>query len=68
MYKSAEKILEYLIRLLELYLEELNGDEASEFSLGEKIAFAECLEIIQNWEKAGTYGLDYDVEERFPIK
>ena len=64
--RSAEAILEYLIGLLEYYLEELNETE-EEFFLGEKYAYVECLEIIQEWEKAKALGLNYDIEKRFPI-
>lgn len=67
MDKSAEKILKYLIELLQFYLEELSGYEEDQFSLGEKYAFAECLEIIRFWKKSERFGLDYDVEERFPL-
>lgn len=67
MDRSAEGILKYLIELLEYYLGELNGLEEDRFFLGEKYAYVECLEIIQEWENAKFLGLDYDVEKRFPI-
>ena len=64
---SAEKILKYLVEVLESNLSELNGLEEDEFILGEKYGYIECLEIIQEWEKAKDAGLDYNVEKRFPI-
>ena len=66
MDKSADMILNYLIELLEGYLIEIN-DLEGDFSIGEKYAYVECLEIIQKWEKAGEAGLNYDIEERFPV-
>lgn len=66
MDKTAEVILRYLIELLEDYLLEIN-DMDGDFSIGEKYAYIECLEIIQKWEKAGEAGLNYDIEKRFPI-
>ena len=64
---TAEEILAYLIELLEDSLNELNGLEADRFFLGEKYAYVECLEIIQNWSEARKRGLDYDIESRFPL-
>lgn len=66
MDRTAEGILEYLIGLLEYYLKELNSIEG-DFFVGEKYAYVECLEIIQEWEMANKLGLDYNIEERFPI-
>ena len=66
--RSAEGILKYLIDILEEDLEELNTLEVvDDFSNGEKHACVECLEVIREWEKAEDYGLDYDIEERFPL-
>lgn len=67
MGRTAEEVLEYMKELLETYLGELNGLEKNEFAYGEKTAYVECLEIIQFWEKAQTFGLDYDIENRYPI-
>ncbi len=67
MGKTAEEVLGYLKELLEVYLAELNGAEKNTFAYGEKTAYVECLEIIQLWEKAQTFGLNYDIEKRYPI-
>lgn len=67
MEKTAEEVLSYMKELLETYLAELNGFEKNAFAYGEKTAYVECLEIIQFWEKAQTFGLDYDIENRYPI-
>lgn len=67
MGRTAEEVLEYMKELLEVYLSELNGYEKNAFAYGEKTAYVECLEVIQLWEKAQTFGLDYDIEQRYPI-
>ncbi len=67
MEKSAEEVLKYLIGHIELCMEELYGTEENDFIYGEKTAYAECLEIIQTWSKAKSFGLDYNIEEKYPL-
>ena len=43
---TAEEVLEYLVWVLETYLEELR-DSGGEFAEGQRYAFVECLEIIK---------------------
>ena len=64
---NAKEILIYLIETLLFYLKELSEVELDLFTYGEKTAFVECLEIIEYWEEAKLFGLDFDIEERFPI-
>ena len=66
---SAVETLEYIIELLLYYLENLSADglKGDGFILGEKTAYAECLEIVQLWEHAQKSGLDFDIEARFPL-
>ncbi|MBS5023627.1 MAG: hypothetical protein KH054_10795 [Firmicutes bacterium] len=49
------------------YLRELSEKENDEFGYGEKTAYVECLEIIQQWEKAKENGLDYEIEKFFSL-
>ena len=65
--RTADGILKYLKELLEYYLEELNDLDSDRFFCGEKYAYTECLEIVQEWEKSKEIGLDYDIENRFPL-
>lgn len=67
---TAEEIIKYLIELVQLNLEELEAaiDENNLFLYGEKIAYIECLEVLQKWEHAADFGLDYDIEKRFPVR
>ncbi len=64
---QAEQVLEYLIDLLIFYLNELTDIDGNEFACGEQSAYIECLEIIQRWEYAEEYGLNFDIEEKFPL-
>ena len=68
--KSSEEILEMMIGLLLLYIDELfeNKDAENEmFQYGERTAYTECLEWIQLWQYAEANGLDYNIEERYPL-
>lgn len=62
---------EVLIQLCETLLENLNElDDTSNgnaFVNGQKYAYIECLEIMQDWEEAENFGLDLDIESRFPL-
>ena len=68
--KSANELLIFLISLLTAYLEELSSSSALDadlFCYGEKTAYTECLEWLQEWEFAESNGLDFDIENRFPL-
>ena len=68
--KNAEEVLEMMIELLVLYLEELfeyKDVEGQQFQYGERTAYTECLEWIQEWKYAGINGLDFDIEKRYPL-
>ena len=68
--RNAKKTLEMMIEVLLMYLEELSDvqDKPNEqFVYGEKLAYTECLEWIQVWNKAEKYGLDFDIEKRYPL-
>lgn len=67
---SAEKVLEKLITLLISYLDELfdyKDVDDQQFQYGERTAYTECLEWIQDWEYAELYGLNFDVEQKYPL-
>lgn len=67
---TAKQTLRRMAELLEEYLEELKDVRdtgESEFAYGEKTAYVECLEVIQLWKGAKDLGLDYNVEERYPL-
>ena len=68
--KNAEEILEMMIKVLLLYIDELfvctdEGNEA--FQYGERTAYTECLEWIQLWRYAEANGLDFNIEEKYPL-
>ena len=68
---TAVEILNYIIELFISYLENLaeeHDPDKEQFVSGERVAYTECLEIIQCWEYARINGLDFDIEERFPVQ
>ncbi len=68
--RKAEDILIDMIHFFQEYLDAINdyNDVDMDFLEGEKFAYVECLEMIQEWEKADEYGLDYDIEEKYPVR
>ena len=67
---NAKDTILYLKELLLNYLDELKEitDSAETlFAYGEKTAYTECLEVLQRWESATRYGLDFNIEERYPL-
>lgn len=66
--KTDEEVLLILKDTIEISLEEISALKRTSFLFGEKMAYVECLEIIQSWEKAKEIGLNYDIEERYPVK
>ncbi len=66
---TAEETLKFMIELLTQALEELEDsvEEGNEFVYGEKTAYVECLQWLQNWNKASLNGLDYNIEKRFVL-
>ena len=64
---TARATLIYRIKMLTECLEELKSTAKDGFTYGEKPAYAECLEIIQLREESESNGLDYEIEERFPL-
>lgn len=67
---SAEEVLNLLKELLICYLEELKDARASgenSFVYGEQTAYTECLEWIALWEGAAEHGLDFTIEDRYPL-
>lgn len=66
----AEKLMKKLIDILLTNLEELKSyidKEGEQFEYGEKCAYIECLEYVKLWNKADDNGLDFEIEERYPI-
>ena len=67
---SAEEVLLQLIDILMTNLYELKDAKSTDpdrFAYGEKTAYVEVLEIIQDWKDAIIHGLDFVVEKVFPL-
>lgn len=68
--KNSDEILTTLIFFLKQNLKELSKykDKTGEqFQYGEKIAYTECLEVIQDWDKAKLNNLNFDIEKKYPL-
>ena len=66
----AEQVLEKLIKILLGYLEELaefKNVQGQLFEYGERLAYTECLEWIQEWKYAKLHGLDFEIEQKYPL-
>lgn len=67
---QAKETLMYMIETLLFYLEELSevqDDENEQFAYGGKTAYTECFEMLQLWEEAKEVGLDFNIEEKYPL-
>ena len=68
--RSAEDVLESMIQILLTYVDELfvyKNDENHQFQYGERLAYTECLEMLQEWKYAPLNGLYFNVEEKYPL-
>lgn len=68
--QSAERLLREMIKRLLEYIEELSqygNAKEHQFAYGERTAYTECLEWIQTWSNAEKYGLNFNIEERYPL-
>ncbi len=68
--RNAEEVLEMMIEILLMYIDGLSNYkdvDGEQFEYGERLAYTECLEWIQEWKYAKQNGLDFDIEERYPL-
>ncbi len=69
---DAQETLEDLIDEITIALEELQESEMNNqlglYGEGEKAAYVHMLGFIQQrWKDSEKFGLDYDIERRFPV-
>lgn len=67
---TAKETLSYVIRVVTEYLNEIQRQDPNnqdDFTYGAKTAYVECLEMIQFWEEADNEGLDYNIEDLYPL-
>ncbi len=65
---TVNKLIKYMKEYLERCLDELYEEkEANDFIYGEKTAFVECLELLQSVARSPATGLNYEVEEKYPL-
>ncbi len=69
---DAERTLSVLIdRITDMLEETVEAGQSlpDDYHMGMRAALVACLEIVQDcWEKAKTRGLDWDIEENFPVR
>ena len=68
--RNAVEVLKSMIGILKGYVDDLadyHDVPNQQFQYGEKVAYIECLEMIQEWELAEENGLDFDIEKKYPI-
>ncbi len=63
-YKTIQYIKEYLESCLEELYEE---EDTNDFIYGEKTAYVDCLELLQKTMGTQITGVNYVVEERYPL-
>ncbi len=60
-------LIDYILPVLD-ELEEMDLEgKLDARGYGQKMALVECLEIVQRWKDAEKIGLDWDIEENFPV-
>lgn len=67
---NAEEVFELLTYLLIEHLDDLKDvmDTPNEqFAYGEKTAYVEIAEIIQFCGEAEKYGLNFEIEDKYPL-
>lgn len=64
---DAEHALAQMVSEIEYRLSKLNNEYQDAYVVGLKMAYVETLLTIQKWNKREQYGLNYRVEERYPI-
>lgn len=64
---GSEETIKRTIGMITENLEELNEEAITEFGLGAKSAYVECLEYLQQWKNAEENGIDFEIEGRYPI-
>ncbi len=60
-------LMDFLMTVLEDILDAEKAGEDDATVQGAKGAYVTCLEFLTLWEKAAEYGLDFDIEEVFPV-
>ncbi len=63
---SADDLLICMIHEICCRLDKIHSIEES-YNKGLKTAYVECLEVIQNWEYASLFGINFDIEVLYPI-
>ena len=63
---SSDNLLICMIHEICFRLDKIRSIE-NNYKKGLKTAYVECLEVIQNWEYAALFGINFDIEVLYPI-
>ena len=63
---NSKEVLMNVIDIIKADLEELEGLEDTDFIIGERRAYEDCLVVAQNWTEADTMGLGSLIEKPLP--
>ena len=63
---TLKDLADFLLKCIEELMEYKETTE-SEFQYGERVAYTECLEYLQYLTTGIDLGLDFDIEERYPL-
>lgn len=67
---KAEEVLMLMADALLEYLEELKDSKAVDadgFAYGQRMAYTECLEMMQQYDDAKALGLNFNIENKYPL-
>lgn len=68
---QLRKINNNLLLLIDHILSSLdelkNGCPGDDFILGQKYAYVECLELLQNLTNSSALHIDFKIENKYPI-
>lgn len=68
--KNETQTVQTLIRVIHMALRDLTEENISDpgdFCRGQIYAYVECLEILQLCPSFREFGLDYDIEKKYPL-
>lgn len=67
----SKKILQDLINNFYIRLDEiaaLDAEDLNSFIYGEQSVYLRCLKHIQEWDKNKELGIDFDIDEKYPLR
>lgn len=66
--ETLAKVIEVCLQSLQEMLVLEKDGALPDYAEGAKSAYVEILQFVQQWEKKGEYGLDFNLESVFRVK